>query len=72
MKKIQKRIQALSDYQNGKISMIKQNIEIYLENSVGIGEHPNVMEELLIHFKNLAEEEDILNTIKNYLKEIGG
>lgn len=68
-KKTKERIQSLINFQRGKVSMMEQNVKIYLENPVGIGEHPNVMEELLNHFKNLTEELDVLNTLEDYLNQ---
>ena len=43
-------------------------IELYLNSSVGIGDHPTVVSELYTAVTNLAEAEDALQTIqRNFL-----
>ena len=45
----------------------KANIEIYLDNKVGVAEHPNVVESLDKLIEQLASAEDKLRTLKqNY------
>ena len=52
----------------GKIAYHKANVEIYLSNPAGIGEHPDVMESLVSEMKQIAEYQDILEVANNIPK----
>lgn len=52
----------------GKIAYHKANVEIYLTNPAGIGEHPDVMESLVSEMKQIAEYQDILEVANNIPK----
>jgi len=41
------------------------NLQIYLSNSVGVGEHPNVVEECDKLIQSIGDADDKLNTLKN-------
>jgi len=48
------------------------NLRIYLENPVGIGEHSNLLEEVIALTKQLAEAEECLECFrKNIRVEVG-
>lgn len=53
-------IDATIAHVEGKIAYHKANVEIYLTNPAGIGEHPDVMESLVSEMKQIAEYQDIL------------
>ena len=53
-------IDATVAHVEGKIAYHKANVEIYLTNPAGIGEHPDVMESLVSEMKQIAEYQDIL------------
>jgi hypothetical protein len=44
------------------------NVEVYLTNPVGIGEHPDVLEAIEAELKVIAEYEDQLQLIEKYFK----
>ena len=45
-------------------------LDLYLYNSVAIGDHPNVVEEVVIATKNLAEAEEAIASLqRNFLPE---
>jgi len=46
------------------------NLRVYLENPVGIGEHPNLLEEVVKLTKQLAEAEDCLETLKKNIRNV--
>ena len=46
------------------------NVEILLENGVGVAEHPDIMEALLSEMKEIAENEDILEVARNIPREV--
>ncbi|MBI19532.1 MAG: hypothetical protein CMB73_03045 [Euryarchaeota archaeon] len=60
-------IEALRKYAEGNIAMHKANVEVYLNRPAGIGEHPQVMEELTEQLKKMAEWDDVINMIDEYL-----
>ena len=47
----------------GKMAEAKANLEIYLNNSVGVGEHSNITGEIKKLLLDIAEAKDVLNTI---------
>ena len=53
-------INATIDHMKGKIAMHKANVEVYLTNPSGIGEHSDVMQALEHELKQVAEYQDIL------------
>ena len=53
-------IDATIDHMKGKIALQKANVEVYLQNPAGIGEHSDVMEALEQELKQVAEYQDIL------------
>jgi hypothetical protein len=62
-------IQALTDKYNAQISEAEVTLKIYFTNSVGIGEHPQHIEECDKLIAKIAEAEDKLQTLK-YLKDV--
>ena len=57
---------ALKDYLKGKISYHKANMNVYLHNPVGIGEHPDILESLESELSKLAEYDEKLSTLEKY------
>ena len=62
-------INALMKRFEGEISAHKVNIEILLENTVGIGEHPNVTETIEQELEIIAGFEDKLSVLKKYFTD---
>ena len=58
-------IDALVKKYEAKIAEHKATLNIYLTNSVGIGEHPQHIEEMDKLIAKIADAEDKLKTIKN-------
>ena len=62
-------IQALEDKYEAEISAADATINIYLTNSVGIGEHPQHLEEIDKQLERVAAAEDKVAAIrKNYVE----
>jgi len=61
-------IDATIAHVKGKIAYHKANVEVYLTNPVGIGEHPDVMEALVSELKEIAEYQDVLDVAQNITK----
>ena len=59
-------IQSLSDKYHSDISASKATISIYLHNSVGIGEHPQHLEEIDKLLDKIASSQDKLVTLKTH------
>ncbi len=61
-------IEALQKKYEAEIAAAKANIQVYIENPAGIGEHPDLVSAVDEQMSKLAEAEDKLETlIKNYL-----
>ena len=58
-------IDALVKKYEAEIAEHKATLNIYLTNSVGIGEHPQHIEEMDKLIAKIADAEDKLETIKN-------
>jgi hypothetical protein len=57
------KIQALrAKYEAQKLEALA-TLEVYMKNSVGIGEHPQIMEEMDNLVKSVAEADDCLETM---------
>ena len=60
-----RKIRALQLKYEAEISEAKVNIENYLGHSVGVAEHPNIIESLDNLISKLANAEDKLESLKN-------
>ena len=54
---------AARKFYEGQAAEAEATINVYLTNSVGIGEHPGVMEELRKQIEKLSEARDGIDTI---------
>ena len=59
-------IEALEDRYNAQISEADATIKIYLEHSVGIGEHPQHIDEVDKLIEKIANAEEKLKTLKEF------
>ena len=59
-------ISALLAHAKGDIQKHKMNVEVYLSNPVGIGEHSNVMEAIEEELNMIAKYEDQVSVIKKH------
>jgi len=62
-------IEALTKKFEGEISAHKVNVEIMLENTVGVGEHPNIIETVEQELEIIASYEDKLNALKKHFTD---
>ena len=56
-------LKALEKRYEAEIAAAKANIEVYLTNPAGIGEHPDLVTEVDFEVTKLAAAEEKLNTI---------
>tara|TARA_B100000927_G_scaffold64262_1_gene50605 strand:+ start:644 stop:850 length:207 start_codon:yes stop_codon:yes gene_type:complete len=59
-------LEALKALAIGNIKKSKMNIEVYLSNPVGIGEHPDVLGAIQDQIDLIAKEEERLEVIEKY------
>jgi len=61
-------IKALLTHAQGDIAKHKANVEIYLTNPAGIGDHSNVLEAIEQELNMIAKYQDQIDVIQKYLK----
>lgn len=59
-------IQSLITHAEGHIAKHKMNVEVYLTNPTGIGDHPDVLEAIEKELNAIAEYHDQLEVLKKY------
>ena len=62
-------LKALKDEAVGNIQKAKMNVEVYLHNPVGIGEHPDVLGAIQDQIDLIAKEEERLEVIEKYFED---
>lgn len=62
-------LESLKSHAIGNINKHKMNVEVYLNNPAGIGEHPDVMEAVQSELHKIAEWDDQLEVLDKYFKE---
>ena len=59
---------ALKSHYHGEIGKHKMNVEVFLQNSVGVGEHIDVMETISAEVGKIAEFEDKLMILETHFQ----
>ena len=62
-------IQTLMQHAKASSQLHMMNIEVYLKNPAGIGEHSDVMEAIQGELDKMAMHEDRLDILDNYFNE---
>ena len=62
-------IEALSADAQGNIAKAKANVEVYLHQPVGIGEHPDVLAAIQDQLDIIAHEEERLEVIQKHFTD---
>ena len=62
-------LDALEDRYNAHISEADATIKIYLEHSVGIGEHPQHIDEIDKQVQKIADAQEKLKVLKDFQPE---
>ena len=62
-------IKALLAHAQGDIAKHRANVEVYLTNPAGIGEHSNVMEAIEEEINMIAKYQDQIDVINKYFKD---
>ena len=61
-------IKALLAHAQGDIAKHRANVEVYLTNPVGIGEHSNVLEAIEEELNMMAKYQDQIDIINKYFR----
>ena len=61
-------VRSLLAHAHGEINYHKANVDVYLNNPVGIGEHPDVMGAITSELHEVAKWEDVLQVLEGYRK----
>lgn len=59
-------VQAHAEHARGHIAKHKMNVEVYLNNPAGIGEHADVFEAMESEILEMAKYQDILDMLEKY------
>jgi len=59
-------LEALKSHAKGHINKHLANIEVYLNNPVGVGEHPDILEAIEQELKVVAEYQDQIELLDFY------
>ena len=62
-------LKALRDEASGNIEKAKVNIEVYLHNPVGIGEHPDVLAAIQEQLDIIAHEEERIEVLDKHFSD---
>jgi hypothetical protein len=54
----------------GHIEKHRMNVEVYLANPAGIGEHSDIMEAIEVELEHIAKYEDQLEIIEKYFENM--
>ncbi len=65
----EKTFSALKNNALGNISKAKVNVEIYLHNPVGIGEHPDVLAAIQEQLDIIAHEEERIEVLEKHFSD---
>jgi hypothetical protein len=61
-------LDALQSEAEGNIKKAQMNVEVYLHNPVGIGEHPDVLAAIQEQLDLIAHEEERIQVLNSYFK----
>lgn len=62
-------IKAFKSHAQGHIDKHLANVEVYLHNSAGVGEHPDIIEAIESELDEVAKYDDLLSMVKKYLED---
>ena len=67
MKMKDKMLEAVGTHAKGMAAKHKMNVEVYLANPAGIGEHPDVFEAMELEILEMAKYQDVLDMVEKHL-----
>jgi hypothetical protein len=60
---------AFESHAKGHIDKHRMNVEVYLTNPAGIGEHSDIMESIEVEMEQIAKYDDFLEMAKKYFSD---
>jgi hypothetical protein len=63
-------IEALKAHAQAHINKHKMNVEVFLTNPVGVGEHPAIMDSIEAEIEEIAKYEDQLEVLNKHFTDI--
>ena len=62
-------LSAFQSHAKGHIDKHRMNVEVYLSNPVGIGEHSDIIEAIETEMEQIAKYDDYLEMVKKYFND---
>ena len=62
-------LNALRSHAQGHVDKHKANVEVYLNNTTGIGEHPDIIEAMEGELMEIAKYDDVLEMLEKYFPQ---
>jgi len=59
-------LDALRKHAEGHVAKHKANVEVYLNSTTGIGEHPDIIEAMEGEIMEIAKYDDVLEMLNKY------
>ena len=59
-------VDALEKKYEAQMAQAEANIKVYMENPVGVGEHPNIVDEVEKLLKQIKDAKEMLDELKNW------
>lgn len=62
-------LDALRKHAEGHVAKHKANVEVYLNSTTGIGEHPDIVEAMEAEIMEIAKYDDVLEMLDKYFSK---
>ena len=59
-------IDALEKKYEAQMAQAEANVKVYMENPVGVGEHPDIVDEVEKLLKQIKDAKEMLDELKNW------
>ena len=59
-------VDALEKKYEAQMAQAEANVKVYMENPVGVGEHPNIVDEVEKLLKQIKDAKEMLDELKNW------
>tara|TARA_R100001480_G_scaffold151882_1_gene153511 strand:+ start:625 stop:831 length:207 start_codon:yes stop_codon:yes gene_type:complete len=59
-------VDALEKKYEAQMAQAEANVKVFIENPVGVGEHPNIVQEVEKLLKEIKDAKEMLDELKNW------
>jgi len=59
-------VDALEKKYEAQMAQAEANVKVYMENPVGVGEHPDIVDEVKKLLKQIKDAKEMLDELKNW------